>query len=240
MFGKQGYEAVDFLTLGIVTEPNVGDSANSVKVKLVLHDNIIIQARMMALFAGKDCGVIAKPSKGEEVIVAFANGNLDQAVVLGSLYSEKTKVKNLSDSKNEKKYVKFASGADLEINKSGCIIKTSKEHTVNFDDKNEKLSIKSKNGKMTFTIGFKSNDININCKEMKIKAGKSSLTLNDSGISIKNTTGKCAVDVKDFKVNAKTKAEIKSTGGTKVTSSANVDVKATGILNLKGSIAKIN
>jgi len=88
-----------------------------------------IWARLSTLYAGNDRGFVFRPEIDDEVIIGFINGDPNDAVVLGSLHSNKYPAPYKSDPKNKEKGLKSKGGVEFK-----------------FDDENESLEIKDKHG----------------------------------------------------------------------------------------------
>lgn len=99
------------------------------RVKVQFHDlsdNVVTKwAPCVQPFAGADSGFYAIPDNGDQVLVAFRNGNFDEPYVLGGLWHAKAQPpeRNL-DGGNRRK-----------------VIKTKVGHTVAFDDSDLQRSL---------------------------------------------------------------------------------------------------
>jgi phage protein D/phage baseplate assembly protein gpV len=105
--------------------------------------------------AGKDMGFWALPEKGEQVLVAFDNGDLSKPYVLGSLWTTKQPPPTKNDGTNSARVIKSRAG-----------------HTITFDDTGDvgRLVIQDKKGS-SITLNAKDESITINAKkDLKIRA----------------------------------------------------------------------
>ncbi|MEA2301832.1 MAG: hypothetical protein QOE44_2367 [Solirubrobacteraceae bacterium] len=75
------------VTPAIVIENVDFEAQGRMKVSFPWIPNIELWARMCAPVAGNGCGVWAVPQVGDEVLVAFAHGDVEQPYVLGGLWS---------------------------------------------------------------------------------------------------------------------------------------------------------
>lgn len=181
-------------------------------------------ARVASFIAGGDRGAFFLPEVGDEVLVAFHQGDIDDPYIIGALWSEKDMPpeKN-SDGKNNVKLYKSRSGHtitfsdDSEGKKEKIEIKSNAGHTVTLDDASgsEKIEIKDKTGRNKITIDSASKAISI----------ESSMELNLKATNI----------------------GIKASGNLKLEATGNLELKgaiikaqASGIAEIKGAMVKIN
>ncbi|TFH46744.1 MAG: phage tail protein [ANME-2 cluster archaeon] len=99
------------------------------------------------------------------------------------------------------------------------MIKSRSGHVIRIDDThgNEKIEIIDKTEKNTITIDTKNNKISI---------------MSDKDIEISAPNGKITIDAMDI--------EIKSSKTTKIEASADMDLKASGNMNVKGATINLN
>jgi uncharacterized protein involved in type VI secretion and phage assembly len=85
-------------------------------------------ARVATIMAGNELGAFFMPQVGDEALIAFEKGNIDQPYVIGFLWSGENTVPGVE---NEQR-----------------IIKTYKGHTLTFDDRDgeEAITIEDANG----------------------------------------------------------------------------------------------
>jgi len=180
--------------------------------------------RVVSLMAGPDRGGFFLPDVGDEVLVAFQNGNLHTPYVLGGVWNKNKKPpeKN-ADGKDNIKIYKSRSGHtmtfsdDSEGKKELVEIKTNAGHVILLDDASgkEKIEIKDKTGSNKITIDSTANSITIE-STTDIKMKSTNITIEASG----NLNMKGAM----------VKAE----------ASGNMNLEAGGINTVKGSMVKIN
>ena len=128
-------------------------------------------------YAGGGYGFVFHPEEGDEVLVAFVQGEMKDPIVLGGLYNGQDKPPTARAKGNDEKDEKM--------------IRTKAGHKITFDDKNgsEKIAIVDKNEKNSIVIDTVANSITI--------AAEGKLTL----------SGKGGVEIKsdaDVKVTGKT------------------------------------
>lgn len=204
-------------------ESNKGPGLVKVKVPLLGMEESN-WARIASFMTGNEFGGFFLPEIGDEVLVAFENGDVNKPFVIGSLWNGKDKPpeKN-SDGENNTRLLRSRSGHLLQFydkdSEEKIEIKTSKGHFILLDDKSgeESIQVVDKSG---------NNKINISTKDNKITVSS------DKDIEFAAPNGK-------FSVNAK-EIEMKSSAATKVEASAGMDLKASGNMTLKGSLVNIN
>ncbi|MFZ5986676.1 MAG: phage baseplate assembly protein V [Bacillota bacterium] len=181
-------------------------------------------ARISSFMSGNSRGSFFLPEVGDEVLVAFENGDVNRPFVIGSLWNGKdAPPETNSDGKNNTRLIKSRSGHIFKFfDKKGeenIELKTSKGHIIRLDDKSgeENIQIVDKSG---------NNKIIISTKENKITLSS------DKDIEISAPKGK-------FSVNAK-EIELKSSANTKVEASAAMDLKASANMTVKGAMVNIN
>lgn len=173
-------------------------------------------ARLATLMAGKERGTVFYPDVDDEVLVAFEHGDIDSPYIIGALWNNQDKPpeKN-SEGENNIKMIKTRSG-----------------HTIKINDKDgeEKIEIVDKTEGNKIIIDSANNKISI------VSAGDIELLASD---------GKITIDAKEIEIKSSTKVktqdiEIKSSSSAKIEASAGMDLKASGSMNIKGSMVNIN
>lgn len=148
-------------------------------------------APIASFMSGKNFGGYFLPDKGDNVLVAFMNGNIKNPFVLGAIWNTKFKTpeKN-SDGKNNVRLIKSRSG-----------------HQLIFDDKkgSEKIEIIDKTNKNKITIDSKSNKITISSSKDLELVAKGKVSISGSNIEMKATKGSATLQ-------SKTAMTVKSSG----------------------------
>lgn len=170
--------------------------------------------RLVSPDAGDKRGFLAVPEVGDEVLVAFAEGNLRMGFVIGGLYNGK----DLPDKEMKEANTVVAGGV---VNRRGIVSRSG--HQVILDDKdgNERILIMDKTGKQQLLFNSKDSKILVESEGEQVE-------LDGKGKKI-NITSKGDITLKaDGKITLEAKADIvmKSTGKT--------SVEATQALELKG------
>lgn len=212
------------LAIGIVTNNNDPENLGRVKVKFpwLSDQDESHWARVASPGAGKDRGMMWLPEVNDEVLVAFAHGNINQPYVLGGLWNGK-------DSAPLKASEAVAGGAVVKR-----VIQSRIGHKIIIQDKpgEELIHIIDKTGKNEILIDSVKNDITINADmNINIEAKKGNMTL------------KCAQTLKmectTLNIEAKGPGTIKSNASLSLEGSL-MNVKATGPLKANGNPISLN
>lgn len=169
------------IVLGLVTNNQDPEKMGRVKVKFPWFNQQYESewARVSTFMAGKERGAFFLPEVGDEVIVAFDNGDICYPYVIGSLWNgiDKPPESN-SDGKNNIRKIKSRSGHEIIFDdsqkKEKIEIHTKAGHDILLDDSagEEKIEIKDKTGDNSIQIDSVQNSMKILSKsKISIKAG---------------------------------------------------------------------
>lgn len=192
--------------------------------------------RLLQPMAGKDHGWVWLPEVGDMVaILRGAGDRVNSMFIIGAIYDGKyTPHVADKDGKNNFKQIKTRTGhlfiVSDEKDKELVSLKTGKKSLLmEFDDKNEKLTVKIKNLKLIMdgkgkSILMDSDD------EITIKAAKT-INIQAAGtvVNIKSKDVKVKADM-GVKVEA-TNVEVKASAQCKIEGSAKVEIKG-GMVNI--------
>jgi len=182
---------INGLVVAIVT--NNKDPEGTGRIKIVYpwnkDEGESYWARIMSFMAGDDKGGLFLPEVGEEVLVAFEQGDMESPIIIGALWSGKDRPpeKN-SDGKNNIKMIKTRSGHEIRFDdskrKEKIEIKSKSGHRITLDDKigREEITIEDKSGS-TIKMDSLMRKITIEANMIDIKA-ESVLTLKSKIIRI--------------------------------------------------------
>jgi uncharacterized protein involved in type VI secretion and phage assembly len=220
------------VVVGIVTDNKDPEKLGRVKMKIPIIDNEhpTDWARIATLMAGKERGSMFIPEVGDEVLVAFHMGDVREPIVIGVLWNKDDKMPSGFDDKNNIR--KFVSRQGHEIifgddsSDAKVTIKTKKGQTIEFADKADTVTIKEQSGNNI--IELKGGSAN----EISIKSSSSKITLNAKGDIVIDSP-------KSLKVKS-TQVEIEASATMKLKASATLDIQSDGMINIKGSMVKIN
>lgn len=163
------------ILIGTVMDLDDPEQIGRVKVRLAQYNDVeSYWARLVAPMAGNKRGLFLRPEVGDEVLVAFENGDPRRVYVLGSLWS-KVDVPPPDDGKPTENNWRFF------VSRSGHILK--------FDDTSgaEKIELIDKAGALKIVIDAAGEKIQITCDkgDIEIKAPSGTLTLEAKTVEIK-------------------------------------------------------
>jgi uncharacterized protein involved in type VI secretion and phage assembly len=173
-------------------------------------------------YASKEGGTFFLPEKGDQVVVFFEGGNLDSPIIIGTLYSAKTKPQASGRTgdfnaagKNNLRYIKTRSGHLLCFDESddegGIVIQDKDKRRFEIQSKKKKVIISDENG----------NQIELDGQKIGIQAKSSKVQLDDQKISIQADGS--MVEVTGSVIKAQSKKTSIELNGTHVEISAGSD-----------------
>lgn len=254
-------DSINSVVIGMVTDNKDPDGLGRVKVKYPWQgvENQSDWAWIASLYAGNGRGAVFIPEIGDEVLVAFDQGAIDRPVVIGGLWNRKDKPPETnSDGRNNTKMIRSRSGhkivfSDDRENKNEKIeIRSNGDQSILLDDSasREKIAIKTKTGH-TILLDDSAGQEKI---EIRTKTGHTIL-LDDSpgrekiGITDKTGHNRITIDSSRNAISLESQAritiksaivEIESTGSLTLKSGGFMTLDSNGILNIQGTLVKIN
>jgi uncharacterized protein involved in type VI secretion and phage assembly len=246
---------------GIVTNNKDPDKLGRLKVKFpwFSDDHETDWVRMTTFMAGGERGNFFLPEVGDEVLVAFENGNIDRPYVIGALWNGVDKPPETnSDGKNNIRKIKSRSGHELIFNdeesKENVEIHTKAGHRIFLDDKSgeEKMEILDKTGNNSILIDSVENSITMSGqKKIDIKSGNNSVIIDSDANSI-TISGQTKIEIKSgsnsikidsaansIAISSQVKLSLKAPT-IEIEAGGTMAIKSSGVLTLQGSLVKIN
>ncbi len=230
------------VTVGIVTDIEDPEKLGRIKVKLLNRDTSEYETdfiRIVTPMSGKQWGMFFFPEIGDEVLVAFSDGDAVRPYVIGSLWNQNYKPPvEIKDKKNTIRKIKTKNGHEIifkdEDDKDSIEIKTPKLLTISLEDEKEVIKIKDKSGKNLVQIDSKNGIVNVTAeKKIVIKSGNSTMKLDGNGNSVSiESSQSLKLKSQQISIEAKSMLDIKA--------SSNINIKSDGPLNLKGAVIKAN
>ncbi|NKY40431.1 VgrG-related protein [Cellulomonas septica] len=231
----------------IVTDAKDPEALNRVRIKLPVHSDTYESgwARVVQPGAGASRGTGMLPEVGDEVLVAFAEGDLGQPYVLGGLYNGKDKPDKdqvgSSDGKIQKRVFVSRTGMRVEhLEKPGA-----EELTISTNAGAQKIRLVQKpdaaieiisEGPITVTAKKEAtvtaqNDVSVTSKTGAVKVKGIDVTVEGSK--------SLALKAPQVTVEGTASAEVKG-AAVKVAAQGTAELSATGITTVRGSLVKIN
>ena len=169
----------------IVSDTKDPEKLGRVKVTYPLLNGLESDwVRVCSFFSGKNRGAFFLPAKEDEVLVAFAQGNINAPYIIGCLWNGV-----------DKSPVPPANQQDVRE------IKTTSGQVIRFEEKdNERITITDKK-KNQIVIDTKKGSIQVKCdKNMDITSSKGTITMKGANIKIEAksslTLGAGKIDIK--------------------------------------------
>lgn len=167
------------ILIGTVVDLKDPEKLGRVRARLVQYDDEqSCWARLVSPMAGKERGLFLRPEVGDEVLIAFENGDPRRAYILGALWS-KVDTPPPDDGQQEKNNWRFI------VSRSG--------HVLRFDDTQgaEKIEVIDKSGSLKLVIDAAGKKIQITCDtgDIELKAPAGAIKLDAKTIEIKSSAG---------------------------------------------------
>lgn len=184
------------VTEGIVTENQDDENMGRVKVMFPWRDDDeSVWARVATTMAGDERGTYFIPEVDDEVLVAFADGNLRHPYVLGGLWNGEDAPPATNEGNNDVRKVTSRSGHELvfdDADQSGAVeITTNGGHSIVLDDSSGSETITITDSKEQNSIEFDATQGSLDITggtKLTIEAptvevtGKGSLKLESDGV----------------------------------------------------------
>jgi uncharacterized protein involved in type VI secretion and phage assembly len=170
---RAGVGRIDGVAVGLVIDNADSQGLGRVRLKFpaLSDDEIGHWARIAVPMAGPDRGTFFLPEVGDEVLVAFEQGDIARPYVVGGLWNGKDKPPEANaDGKNNLRVVKSRSG-----------------HLIRFDDSDgaERIEIVDKSGGNSITIDTANNAIVItSAADVTVDAPQGKFTVNAQAVEV--------------------------------------------------------
>lgn len=242
--GTNGWSGV---VPAIVTNINDPNQMGRVKVKYPWLDDAQESwwARVSTMGGGGTRGFLILPEVGDEVLVAFEQGDINKPYVLGNLYNGKDAPPThaIAGGKVKERIIQTRTGHKIRmVDEDGGdnfieIIDAKGNTSIKFDAQNQKISMNS------------SGDIELTSKgtikmtatrNIELKATGSVSVNGTQQVNVEGSTGVSVKTNANLDLTATGQAVLSGTGMTKVTSNALMQIQSSGIMTIQGSLVKIN
>jgi len=242
---NQNSKARDYfpgVTVGVVTDIDDPEKLGRLKVRIINRDSSDFETefiRVLTPMSGKQWGSFFFPEVGDEVLVAFNQGDINRPYVLGSLWNKNYKPPSpIENQKNDIRMIKTRSGHEIVFNdeegKESIQLKTPKELSITLDDEKEVITIKDKNEDNIMDIDSKNGQIQVTAdKKITLNSGKSNIILDAQKDSI-NIESSSSLNLTSQQISIKAKSTLEINAGSSLV------VKSGGPATIKGATVKIN
>lgn len=221
------------VTTGVITNNKDPEKIGRVKVKMPIcfgkEESDWI--RIVTPMSGGSRGIFFLPEVGDEVLIIYREGYMNDAYVLGSLWNTgETPPETNEDGDNLLKKILTKGGHELTFDdtedEGSITVKTKKGGKIFIDDKKSTMTISAQGGGNVIIIDGEKDEITVKAaNKVTVKSGGSQLILDGAGAKV-DIKSDATVSVKGASV------EIKASG--------TLDLKSDGALSIKGSIVTIN
>lgn len=142
------------VAVGIVADNDDPEDMGRVKLRFPWRgvDDESYWARIAVPMAGKDMGTYFLPERGDEVLVAFDDGDIRHPYVVGALWNGEQTPPEKNDGNNDVRKVKSRSGHEVVLDdadgEEAVEVKSQAGHRIALDDKSgsEKVTVEDKSG----------------------------------------------------------------------------------------------
>jgi Rhs element Vgr protein len=190
-----------------------------------------VWARLGSLYASNGIGAVFYPEVGDEVVVAFMNGDPRFPVIIGSLYSKKNPPPVSPDASNSRKSIITRSGARIDFSEAepAMEISTPGGQRVRLDDKAGSVTIRDRNGS---TVTMASDGVTIDSAGKIMLNARTDIAIAAQGkLSLSGTAG---VAIAGPTIRADADTSFTAQG------SAEATLVSGGMVTIQGGMVKIN
>lgn len=129
--------------------------------------------RVAQLYAGGGYGSFFPPEKGDEVLVAFVQGDMRIPIVLGGLYNGKDKPATSREKDKDQKLIRTRGGHQVLLDDTSSDkavrITTADGHAVHLDDKGSQVVVETPKGRVKITLAD-GGTVTVSATTVKIEA----------------------------------------------------------------------
>ncbi len=185
-------------------------------------------------------GIYSLPDVGDEVVVAFLEGEIDMPIVIGSLYGgTKLPPAETINPLNNVKIVKTGSGNTLKIDDlQGIKLVSSTKQCLDLNDSKLSVSLSDSTGQTGVNISNGSLELK-GLGGVDIKSGACEISIDGSGQSVKIKAMSIKLEAVQNLVLKGMQVNI-SGQMVSVSADAQLDLKSSGAANVKGTVLKLN
>jgi phage protein D/phage baseplate assembly protein gpV len=218
----------------------------AVKIPALSEDYESSWARVLALGAGPKYGLTVLPEVGDEVLVAFENGELDRPFVLGGLYNGSDQPLDpwneiVTQGKVSRRVFASRTGMVVEFVEDG-----SKEFVqVSTNERAQRITL-TQNADKGIEILSEGPVTVVAKKDATVEAASGAIKLTGKSVEIEATTelkltGGSSAELSAPNVTVKADASAELSGATvAVKGQASAELSASGATTVRGSMVKIN
>ncbi len=253
---NSGVNTIPGITTGLVKENWDKDHPGMVRVEMFLGEqgkNVTGWIPVMTNYAGKGYGNYVLPEIGSCVVIAFICGDREHPVVLGEIWDKKnTLPQKVATEKNTEKKLLTKGGSEISISevkdKEKITITTPGKLVFSLDDEKKMVHITDEKSENMYEMDCEKGNLTLKAKKkFSLKIGDDvAIEVDDKSVKIatKDVTldakGTITLNGQNVKANAKANAEIEGKSGVTVKASGSLKLNSSAMLEVKGSMVKIN
>lgn len=228
--------------VGIVSDIEDPEDISRVKVTFPWRDEDDESrwARVASGMAGDGMGTYFLPEKGDEVLVAFGNGNFHDPYVVGSLWNGKQAPPRENDVDNPIREIHSRADHTLtfdDTDDEGAVtIETGKGQRIVVDDQAGEITVEDENGNR---ILLDDQGIELSSDGRIRLDGKSVEVEADQDVSIDATTVEASAD-SSASISSSGSLSLESNAKTSIEANGMLQAKTSGVLKLNGSMIMLN
>lgn len=199
---------------------------------------------VMSFYSVSGGGAYILPEVGSEVLIGFLQNRPDCPVVLGVLRGAGDKLpEKTANEKNTVKVFRTKGGHEVrfeeEEKKEKIIITTPGGHSVCLDDEKKAITFKDKDGKNTVEMDTEKGSLTLNAEKKLVFSvgGTAALTIENSKLTVKS--GSVTVEA-DQSLKLKGQSSDIQGASMQLKATGSLKASASGIMELKGSMLKLN
>lgn len=244
------------ITTGIVKENWDQEHQGMVKVEMYLGEagkNVTGWVPVMSSYAGEEYGNYQLPEVGQEVVIGFHFGERNYPIVLGCLWNKKNKLpKQTANKNNTIKKFRTKGGCEVvfddEKGKETITVTTPGKLSFSIEDEKKIIQIKDEKEENSIQMDCQNGNLTFQAKsKMEFKIGKNAaISIDSKSVKIKSKTveqsGEQKISISGQNVNVEAKANMGIAAKANVTieGKAATKLNSSGLLEVKGSMVKIN
>lgn len=232
-------DGITGVRVGIVTDNDDPNDLGRVRLRFPWRqaDDESYWARIATLMAGDEYGSYCVPEIDEEVLVAFAGGDIHRPFVIGSLWNGEKHPPQETDEDNDIREIVSRDGHRLQFDDDetdgGLQIETNEGHRIKLDDTDGSEQIE-----IVDTTGNNRIQLDSDAKTVSIEAGDT-LELNGETIKLRGNNvdinGKQSLDL-----TGGSSVDVSSNGKLDIASQGPMDIDSGAILNMNGKWIFLN
>ena len=242
------------VTVGVVAKNYDKDMPGRVCVRVPVRDenaNELKWARVAMPSGGKKWGHYFLPEVGDQVLLAFEQGNIEKPYVIGCVQKDSNSFLSRSvHEKNQYKKIVTKNGSTIQFDdveegngqKDKISIYTPDEgHKFILDNEKKQILISDKDGKNQIEMKTETGQMTVRAeKKITIQVGDSiEVTLNGSSGTVSIKCSKCNVDASGSMNFSSSGSATLSGGNVSLSASSMLKAESSGVTSISGAPIKI-